>query len=488
MSSDTSRSAPSGADGERRACRGPRPAPAHRKPRERSGSGFFGELPFLVVIAFLLALLIKAFLVQAFYIPSGSMQQTLELRDRVLVNKLVYDFRDIHRGEVVVFNGLDSFTPETEIAPPSNGLQRVLRAVTGAVGVGAPGEKDFIKRVIGVPGDRVACCSDGKVTVQPADGSAPVELDEPYVFEDDRMVFCEAGTGEASCPPGAHRACSSPRAGCGSWATTAGPPPTRASTSTTRTTAPSRRTRSSAARSSSSGRSAAPRCCSVPETFDGALAALGPLPSYGLAATPYAARRGRGAAGRRAAPSLAPAPVAPVQQPDPQPGPPPGPPPGPLRLSVKGFARRRRAAGCCCSTAPTPTDPVCAGGSCPAAVSSRVRARSRRWCASCSRRPGSPSTRAAVGPLVWTQESTFVFRSMRRWARCHGRVVRVGAAETAAATVLTDDEQGSILGTRWWTPQELAATGDRFFPRHVPALLPRLLAGERVDEPFDVWD
>jgi len=168
-----------------------------------SGGSFFKELPFLVVIAFLLALLIKAFLVQAFYIPSGSMQQTLELRDRVLVNKLVYDFRDIHRGEVVVFNGLDSFTPENEIAPPANGLQRVLRTVSGAIGVGAPGEKDFIKRVIGVPGDRVACCTNGHVTVQPEGATAPVELEEPYVFEDDRMVFCAAGTGEATCPPGA---------------------------------------------------------------------------------------------------------------------------------------------------------------------------------------------------------------------------------------------------------------------------------------------
>ena len=171
-------------------------------PKGKGGS-FFKELPFLVVIAFLLALLIKAFLVQAFYIPSGSMQQTLELRDRVLVNKLVYDFRDISRGEVVVFNGLDSFTPENEVAPPANGVQRVLRAVSGAVGVGAPGEKDFIKRVIGVPGDRVACCTNGHVTVQPEGAAAPVELEEPYVFEDDRMVFCAAGTGEAACPPGA---------------------------------------------------------------------------------------------------------------------------------------------------------------------------------------------------------------------------------------------------------------------------------------------
>ena len=180
------------------------PVPAADGPgKHAKGGSFFRELPFLVIIAFLLALLIKAFLIQAFYIPSGSMQQTLELRDRVLVNKLVYDFRDIHRGEIVVFNGLDSFTPETEIAPPANGVQRVLRAVSSAVGVGAPGEKDFIKRVIGVPGDRVACCTDGKVTVQPEGSDRPIVLDEPYVFEDDRMPFCAAGTGDTACPTGA---------------------------------------------------------------------------------------------------------------------------------------------------------------------------------------------------------------------------------------------------------------------------------------------
>src|SRR4051794_36900366 len=179
----------------------PPPGPGtHRK--ESSGGSFFRELPFLVLIAFVLALLIKAFLIQAFYIPSGSMQHTLELRDRVLVNKLVYRFRDIHRGEIVVFNGLDNFTPETQIAPPRNQLQKILRSISGAVGVGAPNEKDFIKRVIGVPGDRVACCTDGHVTVQPP-GGAPVTLDEPYLFDDDHQVFCEAGTGDEKCPAGA---------------------------------------------------------------------------------------------------------------------------------------------------------------------------------------------------------------------------------------------------------------------------------------------
>ena len=165
---------------------------------------FFRELPFLIVLAFLLALLIKATLIQAFYIPSGSMEQTLLVRDRVLVNKLVYDFRDIHRGEVVVFDGEGSFTqPEFQLAEPSNGLQKVLRQVTGAIGLGAPAEKDFIKRVIGLPGDRVSCCSNGHVTVQPAGSDRAVELVEPYVFEDNEQVFCEAGKDEQACPPGA---------------------------------------------------------------------------------------------------------------------------------------------------------------------------------------------------------------------------------------------------------------------------------------------
>ena len=154
-------------------------------------------------MAFLLALLIKAFLVQAFYIPSGSMQQTLEIRDRVLVNKLVYDFRDIRRGEVVVFNGLDSFTQETVVAPPANGFERVLRSVGGVIGLGVPGEKDFIKRVIAVPGDRVACCTDGKVTVQPEGASEPLVLQEDYLFEDNAEAFCAAGLGDGSCPVGA---------------------------------------------------------------------------------------------------------------------------------------------------------------------------------------------------------------------------------------------------------------------------------------------
>jgi signal peptidase I len=144
--------------------------------KEKHGS-LLRELPVLVVIALGLALLIKAFLVQAFFIPSGSMENTLQVGDRVLVNKVVYHLRDIERGDIVVFNGLDSFTPEVPYEEPTNPIARTLRSVAAAFGVAPPGEKDFIKRVIGVPGDQVACCdAQGRVTVN------GVPLDESYVF------------------------------------------------------------------------------------------------------------------------------------------------------------------------------------------------------------------------------------------------------------------------------------------------------------------
>jgi signal peptidase I len=163
--------------------------------KESTGS-FLRELPFLLLIAFVLALLIKAFLVQAFFIPSGSMERTLHGcpgcgGDRVLVNKLVYKFRDINRGEIVVFNGLDSFQSEVVVPPPRNWLDSARRKFSSLVGLGAPGEKDFIKRVIGLPGDTVACCTNNHVTVN------GTELNEPYTFEDDYQTF-----GPTKVPPG----------------------------------------------------------------------------------------------------------------------------------------------------------------------------------------------------------------------------------------------------------------------------------------------
>jgi signal peptidase I len=98
-------------------------------------STFWRELPILLGVAIVVAILVRAFVLQTFYIPSESMEHTLNINDRVLVNKLVYDFRDPHRGEVIVFNS-----------------PREWR--------GDPSETDFIKRVIGIGGDRVVCCDD----------------------------------------------------------------------------------------------------------------------------------------------------------------------------------------------------------------------------------------------------------------------------------------------------------------------------------------
>jgi signal peptidase I len=154
-----------------------RPPTSRAKPRKRGS--FWRELPFLILIALVLALLIKTFLVQAFYIPSGSMENTLRIGDRVLVNKLVYRIRDVHRGEIIVFKGPPSWqeNPEFTVSQPSNPIARFFRDIGSALGVAAPSSKDFIKRVIGVGGDHVVCCdTQGHVTVN----GRP--LTEPYLF------------------------------------------------------------------------------------------------------------------------------------------------------------------------------------------------------------------------------------------------------------------------------------------------------------------
>jgi signal peptidase I len=133
--------------------------------KEKKHGSFWRELPVLIGVALVLALVIKSFVVQAFYIPSQSMENTLKIGDRVLVNKIVYHTRDIHRGDVVVFNGVDSWDPEVTIQQPTNPVSKVLHAVGSAFGV-VPGEKDYIKRVIGVGGDHVKCCNaQGRITV-----------------------------------------------------------------------------------------------------------------------------------------------------------------------------------------------------------------------------------------------------------------------------------------------------------------------------------
>jgi len=142
------------------------------------------ELPVLLIIAFGLAVLIKTFLFQAFFIPSGSMEPTLHgctgcTGDRVLVNKVVYYFGDPQPGDIVVFEGPDTWAPEVQIAEPTNWFASIMATLGRAIGVGPPSEKDYVKRVVAVSGQTVECCdAQGRVLV---DGE-PVE--EPYIVTD----------------------------------------------------------------------------------------------------------------------------------------------------------------------------------------------------------------------------------------------------------------------------------------------------------------
>ncbi|MFJ9817899.1 signal peptidase I [Streptomyces sp. NPDC101151] len=141
--------------------------------RPKKPRSFWKELPILIGIALVLALLIKTFLVQAFSIPSDSMQNTLQQGDRVLVDKLTPWFgSEPERGEVVVFHDPDNWLAG-EPAPNPNPVQKVLSWI-GLMP--SAEEKDLIKRVIGVGGDTVQCKGTGPLMVN---GKA---LNEPYVY------------------------------------------------------------------------------------------------------------------------------------------------------------------------------------------------------------------------------------------------------------------------------------------------------------------
>jgi signal peptidase I len=117
----------------------------------------------LVAIAAVVLVVVRLLIVQSFVIPTGSMEPTLQAGDRVLVSRLNRLFGDIHRGDVIVFDGDGVFDPAR--AEPSSVLARGGRAVASALG--APvGEHDYAKRVIGLPGDQVVCCdAAGRLTV-----------------------------------------------------------------------------------------------------------------------------------------------------------------------------------------------------------------------------------------------------------------------------------------------------------------------------------
>ncbi|WP_326947173.1 MULTISPECIES: signal peptidase I [unclassified Amycolatopsis] len=157
-----------------------------RRAKPAKKRSFWKELPILLVIALVLTILIQTFLAKVFMIPSGSMEATLHgcpgcTGDRILVDRVTYDFTEPGPGDVVVFKGPQAWI-NNEIPPQesSNIVVRGLRGLGSLVGFAPPDERDFVKRVIAVGGQTVQCCDpQGRVIV---DGKA---LDEPYVYWED---------------------------------------------------------------------------------------------------------------------------------------------------------------------------------------------------------------------------------------------------------------------------------------------------------------
>jgi signal peptidase I len=143
----------------------------------RKKGSLLKELPILVVVALVVSLLIKTFVVQFFYIPSGSMENTLQIKDRVAVNKVPFISNSISRGDVVVFRDPNNWLPEIV---DYNTNKYVAKAKSALVAVGVlpnPAKQYLVKRVIGVAGDHIVCCTkDEKLSVN------GIEVTEPYIY------------------------------------------------------------------------------------------------------------------------------------------------------------------------------------------------------------------------------------------------------------------------------------------------------------------
>jgi signal peptidase I len=142
--------------------------------RKRS---FFQEFPFLIVVALVVSLLIKTFLIQFFFIPSGSMENTLQIDDRVAVNRLPFISNNIKRGDVVVFRDPDNWLPAADMETAPFVIAKAKAALVAVGVLPNPAKQYLVKRVVGVEGDRVICCTTtGQITVNGQ------EMIEPYIF------------------------------------------------------------------------------------------------------------------------------------------------------------------------------------------------------------------------------------------------------------------------------------------------------------------
>ncbi len=157
---------------------------AERRPRRtdrnrnRGAGAFLRDLVVIVVVAVVASFLIKTFLVRSFYIPSESMENTLLVNDRILVDELVPGVIPLQRGDVVVFKDPGGWL-ESTVAPPQGPIATAADQLLSLVGLSAQDANDhLIKRVIGLPGDHVTCCNAlGQMSVN------GTPLDEPYVLK-----------------------------------------------------------------------------------------------------------------------------------------------------------------------------------------------------------------------------------------------------------------------------------------------------------------
>jgi len=142
--------------------------------RKRS---FFQEFPVLIVVALVVSLFIKTFIVQFFFIPSGSMENTLQVDDRVAVNRLPFISDNIKRGDVVVFRDPDNWLPAADVSDAPIVIAKAKAALVAVGVLPNPAKQYLVKRVVGVAGDHVICCTTtGKITVNGQ------EMVEPYIY------------------------------------------------------------------------------------------------------------------------------------------------------------------------------------------------------------------------------------------------------------------------------------------------------------------
>lgn len=160
-----------------------RDARRHRNNAKRRGGWgvFFRDLVVIILVALLVSFLVKTFVVRSFYIPSGSMENTLQVQDRILVDELTPRFTGYDRGDVVVFRDPGGWLQGVSVPKPDRGpIAEGVDWVLSLVGLSAPDSSEhLIKRVIGLPGDHVVCCNElGQTLVNgvPLDESEYVHL------------------------------------------------------------------------------------------------------------------------------------------------------------------------------------------------------------------------------------------------------------------------------------------------------------------------